>query len=128
VIAFYAHSGFRYLALLAGLAVIGYGVWSLATKRPHDQRLYNVAASYRLLMDLTLFLGVALLFSGRFYPAVGTHIVLMILATVIAHIVPMVMRKREPEERTVMPYIVATAVSLGLVVVGTVMLGRPPVG
>ncbi len=76
-------------------------------------------------MDVTLFLGVAVLFSRRGGGlAVGTHIVVMLFATVVAHVVPLVMRKREPEERTVMPYIVATAVSVGLVLVGTVMLGR----
>lgn len=125
---FYLHSGLRYLALLLGLAVIGYAGYGLATKRPHDRRLYNLAAGYRVLMDLTLFVGVALLFGGRFYPAVGTHIVVMIFATAIAHVVPAVMRKREPEQRTLAPYIVATAVSLALVAVGTVVLGKPIVG
>lgn len=132
MIALHAHSGFRYLALLLGLAVIGYGVWGMATRRGHDSRLYNLAASYRLVMDLTLFLGLAVLFSRRFSGlGVGTHIVVMIFATVVAHIVPAVMRKRPPEERTITPYVVATAVSLALVVVGIVMLpggGRPFVG
>ena len=125
MIIFHAHSGLRYLALLAGLAVIAYGIRALLGKKGHDDTLYNLAGIYRLIMDVTLFLGVALLFTGRFYPAVGTHMVVMLFATLIAHIVPLVMRKREPEERTVMPYVVATAVSLVLVVVGTVMLGRP---
>ena len=120
----HAHSGFRYIALLLGLAVLAYGVTGLMKKRGHDDTLYNLAAGYRHSMDLTLFLGVAVLFSGRFYPAVGTHIVIMIFATLVAHVVPMVMRKREPEERSIMPYLVATGISLALVVVGTVALGR----
>lgn len=128
MIAFYAHSGFRYLALLAGLAVIGYGIWGLARSRGHDKRLYNLAATYRLLMDITLFLGVAVLFSRRSGLGVGTHIVVMLFATVVAHIVPAVMRKREPAERSIMPYVVATSVSVGLVLLGTVMLGRPVAG
>jgi hypothetical protein len=122
------HSGFRYLALLAGLAVIGYGLWSLVTGRGHVRRIHNLAAAYRVLMDLTLFLGVAVLFSGRFYPAVGTHMVVMLLAVIVAHIVPAVMRKRPKEERTITPYVVATAASLALVILGTVMLGQPPIG
>ncbi len=125
---FQAHSGLRYLALLAGVSVLLWGGRALVTKRGHDDTLYNLAGTYRLLMDLTLFLGVALLFTGRFYPAVGTHLVVMIFATVIAHVVPLVMRKREPEERTVVPYLVATAISLAMVIVGTVMLGRSPLG
>ena len=49
-------------------------------------------------------------------------------ATLVAHLVPAVMRRRPPEERSVMPYLVATAVSVGLVLVGTAMLGRPVLG
>lgn len=124
MIAFHAHSGFRYLALLLGLAVIAYGAWRLVKKQPHDQTLYNLAGFYRLTMDITFFLGVAVLFSRRSGLGVGTHIVVMLFATVVAHVVPAVMRKRPPEERTIMPYIVATAVSVGLVLVGTAMLGR----
>ena len=76
MIIFHAHSGLRYLALLAGLAVIAYGIRALAGKKGHDDTLYNLAGIYRLIMDVTLFLGVALLFTGRFYPAVGTHSVI----------------------------------------------------
>ena len=89
-----------------------------------------LGSAYRWMMDITLFLGVAAIVtgSGHFYPDLGVHIVLMTLATIVAHIVPAVMRRRPPAERTYMPWAVATAVSLALVIIGTVALNRPMVG
>ncbi len=122
------HSGFRYLALLAGLAVIGYAVYGVATGRPHDKNMRVLAGLFRAMMDLTAILGVALLFSGRFAAGLSGHIVLMLLATAISHVVPRVMRLRPPEERTYPPYIVATLAALILVALGTLATGHPIVG
>jgi hypothetical protein len=79
-------------------------------------------------MDVTFVVGVAVLFARRSAFGIGPHIVVMLFATLVAHLVPAVMRRRPPEERSVMPYLVATAVSVGLVLVGTAMLGRPVLG
>ncbi|MFQ5536114.1 MAG: hypothetical protein ACE5GJ_01560 [Gemmatimonadota bacterium] len=122
------HSGFRYLALLAGLATVGYALWGLVRHAPHDRTMDRLAVAFRAAMDVTAILGVALLFGGRFYGAVGTHAVTMVLATAVSHVVPAVMRRRPPEERTYAPYLVATLVALALVAVGTLALGRPVVG
>ena len=123
-----AHSGLRYLVLLAGLATVVWGIRLLVGGRHHDDRLYNLAATSRLLLALNVFLGVAVLFSGRFYPAVGLHIVAMLFALATGWIVPTVMRRRPEEERTVVPYMVGVGVSLGLVATGILLLGRPVVG
>jgi hypothetical protein len=126
---FYSHSGLRYLALVAGLAVIGYALRGAMTRRPHDKNMKNLAITFRLLMDGTLFIGVAMVMTGYgFYNDLGMHIVLMTLATVVSHIVPAVMRKRPQAERSYLPYAVATSVALALVALGTVVIGRPVVG
>lgn len=126
---FYAHSGLRYLALLAGLAVIGYAAHGASTQRPHDKNMKNLAITFRTTMDVTLFLGVAMIMTGYgFYNDLGMHFVLMTLATVVSHIVPAVMRKRPQAERTYPPYAVATGIALILVALGTVVIGRPVVG
>lgn len=125
----HSHSGLRYLALLAGLAVIAYAIYGATTRRPHDKNMRVLGSVFRWMMDIALFLGVAIIVTGYgFYPGLGVHIVLMTLATVVAHIVPAVMRRRPRSERTYAPYAVATAISLALVLVGTVALGRPVVG
>lgn len=123
------HSGLRYLVLLAGIAVIVYALRGVATKRPHDKTMKNLAITFRSLMDVTLVSGIVMVTVGHGFEAnAGMHVVVMVLATVVSHIVPAVMRKRRQEERTLTPYVVATAVTLALVVVGTLSLGEPTVG
>jgi len=116
----YLHSGLRWLIVLAGLAVIVYALRGVATKRPHDATMKNLAITFRSLMDVTLFSGVVVVMTGfDFQGNVGVHVVLMLFATVVSHIVPAVMRKRRQEERSLLPYAVATAVALALVFLGT---------
>jgi hypothetical protein len=123
------HSGLRYLVLLAGLAVIGYALWGVAKKRPHDATMKKLAITFRSLMDVTLFSGIVMVTVGYNFDAnAGLHVVLMMLATVVSHVVPAVMRKRRQDQRTLLPYAVATAVVLAMVVVGTLSLGRPAFG
>jgi len=126
---FHLHSGLRYLVLLAGLAVIVYALWRVAKRRPHDATMKKLAITFRSLMDVSLFSGIVMVTVGYNFDAnAGLHVVLMMLATVVSHIVPAVMRKRKQEQRTLMPYAVATAVVLGMVIVGTLSLGRPAFG
>lgn len=124
----HAHSGFRYLVLLAGLAVIGYAAYGLATGRPYDKSMRIVAAVFTGTMDLTILTGVAYMLSGVFYPQLGGHIVMLVLAGLVAHIVPAVLKRRPITERTYMPHIVGTVITLGLVVAGILSLGRPIIG
>lgn len=125
----YTHSGFRYLALLAGLAVIGYALYGAAKERPHDKTMKNLALTFRTMMDVTAILGVVLVTTGYgFYNDLGMHVIVMLLATAVSHVVPAVMRRRKQSERTVLPYAVATVISLGLLAVGMLSIHRPVVG
>lgn len=124
----HAHSGFRYLVLLAGLAVIGYGLYAMATGRAYDKRMKVLSAVFTGSIDLMILLGVALLFTGTFYPQLGGHVVTMVLAAAVAHIVHGVMKRRPPEERSYAPHVVGAVVALGLIVAGIMAIGRPVVG
>ncbi len=124
----HAHSGFRYLVLLTGILALGYAVYGAVTGRPYDTRMRILAALFTASVDLTVLLGVATLLSGVFYPQLGGHIVMMVMAAVVAHIVPAVMRRRPLQERTYPPHIVGTLVALGLIVAGILAIGRPVVG
>jgi len=124
-----AHSGFRYIYLLAALAVVGYVVYGLVTKRPFDKTIHGIFAVQMLSLDFTAFLGIAAGFSSRArYPGLGPHIATMLFAIVVLHIVSKVMRGRPEEERTYVPYLVATLVALALVWVGIAAMGRPLLG
>ena len=126
---FYAHSGFRYLFLLAAVATIGYAIYGLATKRPYDQTMRTLSVVLMLSLDVTSFLGVAVIFSTRTrYAGLGPHIATMMFAIVVMHVVSSVMRKRSPEERSFGPHLVSAVVALALVWVGIAALGKPLIG
>ena len=87
-----------------------------------------LSAAFTGLLDLMILLGVTLLFTGMFYPQLGGHIVMMILAAAVAHIVHGVMKRRPPEAQTYTPHLVGTLVALGLIAAGIMAIGRPLVG
>lgn len=128
MILLYAHSGIRYLILLAGVLALGYALWGLARRRPYDATMRRLAMAFAGLIHLQIVLGVGLLFTGRFAPAVTGHILLMVLAAAAAQVVPSIMRRRPPEERTWMPHVVSTAAALVLIAVGILSIGRPILG
>ena len=88
-----AHSGLRYLVLLLGLAVIGYAAYGLVTKRPYDQRMRILSAAFTGTLDLQVVLGLAYLFTSSFYPQLAGHLVMMVLAVAISHVVGAVQRR-----------------------------------
>ncbi len=125
---FSAHSGLRYLVLVAGVLVLGYAAYGQATKREYDKTMRILAAVFTGAIDLTALFGVAHLMSGVFYPQLSGHIASMVLAVVVAHVVPAVMKRRPIAERTFMPHIIGTLIVLALVATGIMAIGRPIVG
>jgi len=123
-----AHSGSRYLVLILGIVVIAYSAYGVVTGRPYDKRMRIIASSFTAALDLTVLFGLAHLFTSRFYPQLGGHIVMMVLAVAVAHIVSAVMRKRPLEQRSYMPHLVSAVIVLGLVAFGIMAIGRPIVG
>ena len=125
---FYAHSGLRYLVLLAGVLTLGYALYGAVAGRAYDRTMFRLARAFSGLTHLQLLLGVALLFSQPFYPALIGHIMPMVFAAAAATIAPAVMRRREPAARTWIPHVVATLLALVLMVLGIIAIGRSPLG
>jgi hypothetical protein len=125
---FYAHSGLRYLVLLAGVLTLGYALYGAVTGRAYDRTMFRLAHAFSGLTHFQLLLGVALLFSQRFYPALIGHIMPMVFAGAAATIAPAVMRRREPAARTWIPHVVATLLALVLMVLGIIAIGHSPMG
>jgi hypothetical protein len=124
----HAHSGFRYLVLLFGLAVIAYAAYGMATHRPYDARMRALSAMFVGTIDVTILIGFANVFTGMFYPQLGGHIVMMVLAAAVAHVVHGVMKRRPDDERTWAPHLVGALVTLGMIWAGLMAIGRPIVG
>ncbi len=123
---FYAHSGLRYLVLLAGLLTLAYAVFGAATRRPYDRTMFRLARTFTAITHIQVVVGVALLLSRPFSGALIGHIVTMVFAAVVVTVVPSVMRRREPAARTYLPHVVATLVALALMVMGIMAIGRSP--
>ena len=122
---FHAHSGVRYLVLLAGALLILYGVYRLLTGSGYDRGLRIFGASFAGILHLQVLIGFALLFSDRFHPQLIGHILMMLMAAVVAQIPVSVLKRRPLEERTVAPHLVGGAVALLMVVAGIMSIQRP---
>jgi len=123
-----AHSGSRYLTLILAIVVIGYAAYGMATKRPYDNRMRVLASSFTAALDLTVLFGLMHLFTSSFYPQLAGHIVMMIAAVAVSHVVSVVVRRRPLEQRTYAPHLVSALIVLGLVSFGILAIGKPIVG
>lgn len=120
-----AHSGVRYLVLLLGAVAL---VWSLAgmlSGRRYDRGMRITGSAFAGILHLQILLGVGVIFTRGFYPALIGHITMMVFAAAVAQVTSSVQRRRAEEERTYLPHLVSTAVALVLVVGGIMAIQRP---
>ncbi|HYI00210.1 hypothetical protein [Hyalangium sp.] len=121
-ILFQAHSGLRYLVLLVGVVALAYFVSGLATKRPVDKGVRILGSAFAGLLDLQFLLGILMVAMGRYYPQLIGHIVMMLLAVVLTHVL-MVRNRKRPQPGYLLP-LIAVAVSLALIAGGIMAIGR----
>ena len=80
-----AHSGLRYLILLAGVLTVLYAMYGVASGRAYDKAIRILATSFAGTIHLQILLGLALLFSGAgFQPALTGHFSMMLFAALVA--------------------------------------------
>lgn len=120
----HAHSGLRYLVLLAGLAALAYALYAVVARRPYDTAIRRTAGIFAGLLHLQVLLGFVLLVSGRFYPALIGHIFMMLMAALAAQVPLSVLRRLPPEKRRAMPHLIGTALALVLIWGGVLSIGR----
>src|SRR3954464_2642173 len=82
---FHAHSGLRYLVLLAALAALLLHALGAARRQPYGRPARLSLAVFVGLLDLQLLLGIALVALGCFYGALMGHLMMMLLAAGAAH-------------------------------------------
>ena len=123
-----AHSGLRYLILLAGVLTLLYASYGVVTGRAYDKTIRILASSFVGTIHLQILLGLALLFSGMFQPALTGHIFMMGFAAAAAQIPVSVMRRRPEELKSYLPHGVGALAALGMIAVGILAIGRPIVG
>ena len=125
-ILFMAHSGVRYLVLLAAVAALVYLLGSL--RKPSDRRASTVMAVFTGLLDLQVLLGLLNLTQVPFYAALSGHIVMMFGAAVVAHGFAISHRNRAPERQSNGFLLIGVVVTLVLLLGGILAIGRPIIG
>ena len=119
---FYAHSGLRYLVLLAGVLALAYFAFGFVTKRPFDKGGRILGASFAGLLHTQVLLGILVLVTRFYYPALIGHIVMMVLAAAAAQ-VTMSVNRRRPQPGFVLP-LVGVVLAIVFIIGGIMAIGR----
>ena len=124
---FHAHSGLRYLVLLAALSALVVLAYSVTTRRT-TRAARVLPAIFTGLLDLQILLGIALLMGGLMPDAVVGHLALMLLAAVVAHGSSIVAKRAHDERRESVIRLGGVALTLVLIVAGILAIGRGVLG
>jgi heme A synthase len=125
---FMAHSGVRYLVLLFGAACALYALAGWAMGRPYDRTMRVIASIFAGTLHLQILLGLVVVFTRGFYPALMGHIMTMVIAATVAQLPVSVMRRRPEDQRTYPPHAVSALIALALIWAGVAAIGRSLLG
>lgn len=118
---FAAHSGLRYLVLLAGVIALAWFVWGLGTNRSFSRPPQAMLAIFTGLLDLQILLGITLVIGERRPPGIWGHLALMLAAAVFVH----ALKKASGGGAGYGRPLFGVAGALALIVMGIVAIGRP---
>jgi heme A synthase len=123
---YYAHSGLRYLVLLAGIAAIVILARGYSGRRPYDRPARISTAAYTGSLHLQVVLGIVMIVLGRWYPALMGHLIMNLLAVGVTTTLS-AWAKREADSGRAYKYaLTGVVVSLLLLVGGIAAIGRHP--
>ena len=121
---FAAHSGTRYLVLFLGLIALAWFARGALGRRPFVRPSPAILTGFVGFLDFQILLGIALVIGGRRPPAVWGHLAVMLTAAVVVHVLA-ARHKRRPRPAGHGLPLLAVAITLALVVVGILAVGRP---
>ena len=125
---FYAHSGLRYLVLLAGVAALVYFLMAMRSKEG-DQRTGRILGGVFVgSLDLQVVLGVIMVALGLFYGALIGHMFMMIAAAVVAHAALAMARSSANASKANSIRVLGIGLALVLIIGGIMAIGRPIFG
>lgn len=125
---FHAHSGLRYLVLLSAVVALGYYAYALATGRTAERPARTLTAVFVGFLDLQVLLGLLLMVTGIYYPALMGHLMMMLLAVVVAHGASVAARRSDDFRRALQIRLAGVVVALVLIVGGILSIGRAVFG
>lgn len=127
-ILFHAHSGLRYLVILAGLLSLGFSLIAALRGSQWNRPGRIFLSIFVGVMDLQVLTGLILVFVRVFYPALWGHLTMMILAAVAGHVALALNKRRPPERQSHWVAVIGSGLGLVLIVGGIMAIGRPIFG
>ncbi|HET8656553.1 MAG TPA: hypothetical protein VFL93_13620 [Longimicrobiaceae bacterium] len=127
-ILFHAHSGLRFLVLLAALVDVVYFSYALGRSLPNNRAARVLTAVFVGLLDLQVLLGIALMATGIYYGALMGHVMMMVLALIVAHVASVLARKDPVAKRAYWIRLLGALVPLVLIIGGILAIGRSVLG
>jgi hypothetical protein len=124
---YHAHSGLRYLVLLAGVVALLVFAYGLITRRP-VRGASALTATFTGLLDLQLLLGFGLFFGGIVYDALMGHMVMMILAAIAANGSAILAPRARTERQELVMRMAGVVIALVCIVIGILAIGRSVLG
>lgn len=122
-----AHSGLRYLVLLAAVVALFALAYALASGRG-VRAARILPAAFTGLLDLQILLGIGLVIGGVFPDAAVGHLVMMVLAAVVAHGASVLGKRASTVQREQVVRLAGIVVALALIIGGIMALGRSVLG
>ena len=125
---FHAHSGLRFLVLLAAVVALVVQAMGVFGRRPYERPSRISMAAFTGLLDLQVVLGIALVVLGCFvYGALMGHLMMMLLAAGAAHGCSTFARRQADARRAHIVSLVGVALALAIIVGGIGAIGRTPI-
>lgn len=124
---FHAHSGLRYLVLLAALVALVMQALGAFGQKEYGRPSRISMSAFTGLLDLQMLLGLAMLVLGCFYGALIGHLMMMLLAIAAAHGASSFARKQADARRAHRISLAGVVVALLLVTGGIMSIGRTPI-
>lgn len=124
---FHAHSGLRYLVLLAALVALVIQAMGSFGDRPYDRPSRISMSAFTGLLDLQMLLGLAMVVLGCFYGALIGHLMMMVLAIAAAHGAGSFAKKQADARKAHRISLAGVVVALVLITGGIMSIGRTPI-
>lgn len=121
---FHAHSGVRYLVLLAALVALVVLVTGYTSRRAYAGLSRAATSAFMGLVHLQVLLGIGLVLTGIWYGALMGHLMMMVLAAILLTALAAYARRQADAQRAHAVALAGVVLSL-LLIVGGIMAIRP---
>ncbi|MBS1151102.1 MAG: hypothetical protein H6Q89_2800 [Myxococcaceae bacterium] len=119
-----AHSGLRYLVLLAGVVSLAICILGLVQKKAFSKPARISGSVFLGTLHLQVLVGLALVAMRDWYPAMIGHIVTMVVAAVLAQV--LITRNKKSATPGYRLPVIAIGTALVLIALGIYAIGRTP--